>query len=191
MENDAADIGAPRTRRRFQEVAQSWLDPQRPGAFNQAVMELGATVCLPKNPLCLLCPVAAECRGRAEGTAGQLPVKLRRVAPVKIESVLLVVRGAARQRGRILLRQRELDARRMAGFWELPTPEELPRARIGRHIGEFRHTITHHHYTFGVVEASGANQRPPFRWFAAAELDTIPLSTTARKALRLAGVVES
>jgi len=191
VENDPADIGALRTRRRFQETAQSWLDPRQPGAFNQALMELGATICVPKNPLCLLCPVAGECRGYALGTAEQLPVKLRRVEPVKIEGLLLVVRGAARRRGRILLRQREPDARRMAGFWELPTPEQLPRARVGRHLGEFRHTITHHHYTFGVAEAAGSSHRPPFRWFAPKELDTIPLSTTARKALRLAGVIES
>jgi A/G-specific adenine glycosylase len=184
IENDFADIGAARTRARFREVVQEWLDPGQPGAFNQALMELGATVCLPKNPLCLLCPVASACRAFAEGTAGELPVKLRRVEPVQIESLLLVVR----RRGHILLRQREMQARRMAGFWELPTAEELPRARIGRRLGAFRHTITHHHYKFAVAEAVATNHRPPFQWFEPRDLRNIPLSTTARKALRLAGV---
>ena len=184
IENDFADIGATRTRARFREIVQEWLDRGRPGAFNQAVMELGATVCLPKNPLCLLCPVAAVCRAFAEGTVAELPVKLRRVEPVQIEGLLLLVR----QRGRILLRQREAEARRMAGFWELPTPEELPRARVGRRLGAFRHTITHHHYKFAVAEASAGNHRAPFQWFDPRDLEKIPLSTTARKALRLAGV---
>jgi len=187
VENDPADIGSPRTRQRFRAVADAWLDARSPGVFNQALMELGATVCLPKNPLCLLCPVSSECRAFADGTVEQLPVKLRRVEPLKIEDLLLV----ARKQGRILLRQRDPDARRMAGFWELPTPEQLPRARIGRRLGEFRHTITHHHYTFGVAEASASTARAPFRWFEPAELGNIPLSTTARKALKIAGIVKS
>jgi A/G-specific adenine glycosylase len=184
VENDPADIGSARTRERFRGIAQEWLDPRDPAMFNQALMELGATVCLPRNPLCLLCPIASVCRAFAEGTAGQLPVKLRRTEPVAIEGLLLVVRKGER----ILLRQREPDARRMAGFWELPTPDQLPRARIGRRLGAFRHTITHHHYTFGVAEASAGAPRRPFRWHEPRELPNIPLSTTARKALKMAGI---
>ena len=187
VENDPSGIGSTRTRQRFREIAQAWLDPRDPGTFNQALMELGATVCLPKGPLCLLCPVAPACRGLAEGTVEQLPVKQRRVEPIALEGLLLVVR----KQGRILLRQREPDARRMAGFWELPTPEQLPRAHIGRRLGAFRHTITHHHYTFGVAEASASAGRHPFRWHEPRRLASIPLSTTARKALRVAGIIES
>jgi A/G-specific adenine glycosylase len=185
MENDAADIASARTRQRFRAVAQGWLDASDPGAFNQALMELGATVCLAKNPLCLVCPLAAHCRARAEGTAAQLPVKLRRVEPVRLEDRVLLVR----RRGRILLRQRGAHERRMPGFWELPAPQHLPQARIGQPIGSFRHTITHHHYTFSVAEAFAS--RPPglFQWFEPRRLEDIPLSTIARKALRIAGVL--
>jgi A/G-specific adenine glycosylase len=185
LENDASDIGSARTRQSFREIGQQWLDPREPGTFNQALMELGATVCLPKNPLCLLCPVASLCAALSNGTAEQLPVKLRRIDPVAIEDMLLVVRKG----GRILLRQREPDARRMAGFWELPTPDQLPRARIGRRLGVFRHTITHHHFTFGVAEASIGATRRPFQWHEPRTLDRIPVSTTARKALRIAGIL--
>jgi len=184
VENDPSEVGSARTRQRFREVAQSWLDPGDPGTFNQALMELGATVCLPRNPLCLLCPIAPACRALAEGTVEQLPVKQRRVDPIAIEGLLLIIR----KNGRILLRQREPDARRMAGFWELPTPDQLPRVHIGRRLGAFRHTITHHHYTFGVAEASASPARRPFRWHEPRDLGKIPLSTTARKALRLAGM---
>jgi len=187
LENDAADIAAPRTRQRFRGIVQEWLDPRRPGVFNQALMELGATVCLPRNPLCRECPLAACCRARQEGTAEQLPVKLRKTAPVKIDGVLLVVRRG----GRVLLRQREAAARRMAGFWDLPSPEDLPAARAGCRLGEIRHTITHHHYTFTVIAASGRAPGGRFAWFDTARLGEIPLSTTARKALTLAGMVKS
>jgi adenine-specific DNA glycosylase len=74
----------------------------------------------------------------------------------------------------------------MAGFWELPAPGELPAARAGKIHGEFRHTITHHHYTFTVRSATVRIPKRDFRWFSAAELLEIPLSTTARKALKLA-----
>jgi A/G-specific adenine glycosylase len=183
VENDAADIGAARTRERFREIAQSWLNVKRAGAFNQAMMELGATVCLPKNPLCRACPLSAGCAALAAGTVAQLPVKLRRMQPVKIEDTLLIVRRNAR----ILLRQREAEASRMAGFWDLPTPRDLPDARVERRLGEFRHTITHHHYRFTVAAAAAHIPKGPFRWFRAAEMEGIPLSSTARKALRLAG----
>ena len=187
VEDDASDIGASATRDRFRAVAQRWLGGHDPATFNQALMELGATVCLPRSPECRECPVARSCRGHHRGTAGQLPVKLRRQQAVHLEDVLLVVRS----RGRVLLRERGGDARRMAGFWELPAAGDLPNARIESAIGEFRHTITYHHYRLTVVEASVRVLPPQFRWFSHHQLVDIPLSTTARKALRLAGVIAS
>jgi adenine-specific DNA glycosylase len=113
-------------------------------------------------------------------------VKLRKTEPVQLEGVLLVVRN----RGRVLLRQRDRLSSRMPGFWDLPTPEELPGAEIGERIGAIRHTITHHHYALEVRHASSKAPRDAaFRWFTAAEMSAIPFSTTARKALYLAGFV--
>ena len=183
VQNDAADIASPRTRERFRAIAQEWMGRLQPGAFNQALMELGATVCVPANPQCGACPIARDCRAREAGTTAQLPVKLRKTEPVAIAAVLLLIRRGER----VLLRQKEADARRMAGFWELPAPEELRGARAGKSWGEFRHTITHHHYTFTLRSASVREVGEAFRWFAPGELAEIPLSTTARKALRLAG----
>jgi A/G-specific adenine glycosylase len=186
VENDASDIGSVRTRERFRKIAQGWLDPKDAGHFNQALMELGATVCVPRNPLCLVCPVSPACAARLEGTAAQLPVKLRKKEPVRISGVLLLVRRGER----ILLRQREAAQGRMAGFWDLPTPEELPAAKAGGRIGQIRHTITHHRYTLEVRRATSAlPKQEGFAWFTIAQLSEIPFSTTARKALQLAGIV--
>jgi A/G-specific adenine glycosylase len=182
MENDFADIAALRTRERFRAIVQGWMGRFNPGIFNQALMELGATVCLPANPLCRQCPLARQCRALQAGTVGQLPVKPRKTEPVAIAAELLLVRRG----GRVLLRRKDAGARRMAGFWELPSPEELPAARAGRIWGAFRHTITHHHYTFTVRSATVRAIAANFRWFTAGELAEIPLSTTARKALKLA-----
>jgi adenine-specific DNA glycosylase len=115
-----------------------------------------------------------------------VPVKLRKTEPIRLDGVLLVVRN----RGRVLLRQRDTTASRMAGFWDLPAPEDLPAAKLGTRIGEIRHTITHHHYRLEVRSATAAlPDREDFRWFPIAQLSGIPFSTTARKALQLAGIV--
>ncbi len=186
VENDPAGIGSARTRERFRAIAQGWLDARDPGRFNQALMELGATVCLPRHPLCGACPIAERCRARAAGTAAQLPVKLRRQEPVKLEGTLLVIR-----RGRqVLLRQRAAEASRMAGFWDLPTPEDLPGARPAAELGEIRHSITHHRYRLTVMRAAAPKGvAAPLAWWKTDSIGRIPLSTTARKALALAGVV--
>jgi len=200
---DAADIASPGTRERFSEVARGWMGRRDPAVFNQALMELGATVCLPRHPLCRACPMEKECRALAEGTVAQLPVKLGRKQPVELAGVLLVVRRGRR----VLLRQRASHVRRMAGFWDLPGPEDLPAARLGAVLGVFRHTITHHHYRLTVREATAPETTAEatarevtareatvrevggFGWFEAAQLLEIPLSTTARKGLKLAGIL--
>jgi len=181
---DSADIGAAATRARFRQIAQQWLDPRRPGAFNEALMELGATICLPRAPQCRVCPLAANCAAHRAGCAERLPVKLRRKTPEKIAAVVVV----ARRRGRILLWQRPAVSRRLAGFWELPSPEHLPSPTSLRTIGTFRHTITHHHYAFTVCTADVVRARKPLQWLPIADLATIAPSTTARKALRIAGI---
>jgi len=187
IENDPSDIASPVTRERFRGIAQEWLDRQHPGDFNQALMELGATVCVARNPLCLVCPLATYCRAREQATTAQLPVKRPKGEPVYLTGTLLVLR----RRGRVLLRRIEAESRRMAGFWELPTPEHLPRAGVAAAIGAFRHSITHHRYRFTVasVEKTPAAAGPSFRWFQPFEIHQIPLSTTARKALRIAGIL--
>jgi len=190
LTNDPADIGASRTRARFRAIAQhhlDGLDPRRAGAFNQAIMELGATVCLPRAPRCGICPLAKVCEARRAGRQSQLPVKLRKTAPVKIGMAVAVVE----RRGRLLLWQRAADARRLGGFWELPSLEQLPELLGMVEISKFRHTITHHHYSVTVQAgflAPKARVARPMRWIPMEALPSLPLSTTARKALRLAGI---
>ncbi len=179
--DDSGDIASAGTRRRFERLADQWLDRRDPGLFNQAIMELGATLCLPRAPRCAACPLARLCLARARGTAAQLPVKLRRAQPVRIEAELAV---AARS-GRVLLRQR--GERPMAGFWELPAPDELPGFRREREHGAFRHSIVHRRYLFTVCSGSAPDRPAALRWFTRREIAALPLSTTARKALALAG----
>ena len=158
-----------------QQIADRLLDPRDPARWNQAVMELGATICLPREPLCGECPVAAHCAARRAGTQNDLPLKRAKPAPEHLEQTLLVIR----RNGRILL----TPSARVKGFWDLP--EHSVSFRLGATLGEFRHTITHRHYRFTVKEAIAGTAPKGSRWHTAKELARIPLSTTARKALRI------
>ena len=91
---DAGDIGAGVTRKRLQAAVDQLIPAGEPGAFNQALMELGATLCIPRQPQCLLCPVAEFCEGRKQGRAGELPVKLRQAVPIEEAMTLLIVERA-------------------------------------------------------------------------------------------------
>ncbi len=182
LRNDAGDIKLPATRKRLGDAARELLDPAHPGDFNQALMELGATVCLPKNPLCLLCPLRGHCAALAAGTQEQLPVKRGGKEIRRIEKTVLIVES----RGRLLLRQRPATAAKLPGFWELPQPEELPAADADEELGSFRHSITNHAYRFRVLSARVRRAPPDFQWISPARLAKLPLSTIARKALNVA-----
>ncbi|MCC6862674.1 MAG: A/G-specific adenine glycosylase [Bryobacterales bacterium] len=180
---ERGDIGSGRTRARLEEAAAGLLDRRRPGDCNQALMELGATLCLPRRPRCLLCPVSRFCAARASGIEEQLPVKLRKTKTREVELTLALVE----RRGRVLFWRRDGDRARMAGFWELPSVEQLPAFTALSELGTFRHTITNHRYSVRVLRGTLARAPRGFRWLAPAELARLPLSTTARKALALAG----
>lgn len=176
------DVRATAVRDHLRGEAQTLLDPRSPGEFNQAIMELGATVCLPRNPQCLLCPWSDLCRARAEGIANELPVKLGRSEPASISVTLLWVM----KEDRILVWQRPADAGRMAGFWELPEVSQLPDARLGAILGEFRHAITHHRYNVTVQLAMASRHLPPmFQWVPIKRLSEMPVSTKLRKSLQI------
>ena len=158
-----------------QATADRLLATHDPARWNQAVMELGATICLPRDPRCGECPVAPHCAAHQAGTQNDLPLKRAKPTPEQFERTLLVIR----RNGSILL----TPSPRVQGFWDLP--EHFPQAREGAKLGEFRHTITHRHYRFTVKEATAHSGPTGARWHTQEELGLIPLSTTAKKALRI------
>jgi A/G-specific adenine glycosylase len=156
------------------ELATRLMDRADPGQSNQALMELGALVCIPREPLCDQCPVAKQCGARQQGTQRELPPKKTRRAPEHFVRTLLAIERA----GKILL----VPSAQVRGFWDLPEP--FPGATAGETLGVFRHTILHRQYRYEVRE--GISRRAPAgsRWWSRASLHEIPLSTTAKKALR-------
>jgi len=154
-------------------VAEHLLDRKNPGGSNQALMELGALVCVPRDPHCGECPVAADCQAHRKGIVNQVPSK--RVKPDKQQRdrKLLVMRRG----GQILL----TPGMYVKGLWDLP--DFFSGAQLREKLGSFRHTIMNSQYHCEVYLASGRAPRGS-SWCEEKNLDEIPLSTTAKKALR-------
>jgi len=124
---DEADPGAAWLR----ETGAALVDPERPGDWNQGLMELGATICRPSRPCCCACPLAAWCLARQRGTQEARPAPRRkREVPSKLMALAVLVRV-----GRVMLVRRPLEGL-LGGMWAFPEREvdherEAPRAAVG------------------------------------------------------------
>jgi A/G-specific adenine glycosylase len=159
------------------QMAESRLDQERPGDFNQAMMELGATICLPRQPRCLLCPVSSLCatRGELQSTEGGAPQGKRTIHF-----------GLAHQNGQVFLVQRRSDESLMPGMWELP---ELPSAESGANaLLSLRHSITVTDYAVHVF-AIPKPANDVGRWVPTSRLTSLPLTGLARKILLRAQIL--
>jgi A/G-specific adenine glycosylase len=164
--------------------AASLVDPERPGDFNQSMMELGATVCLPQRPLCLQCPVQPFCATRGEHQAPP-PKKMR-----SQQIAYALLRRDHADITQVLLQRRPLSASLMPGMWELPEvamqPDDHQRVEIA-----LRHAITVTNYHVRVLRFSEREarnrwpaQRYPRQWAKSSELGSLPLTGLARKILQ-------
>jgi A/G-specific adenine glycosylase len=178
---ELGDIKSEGVRKRLRAFAEMLLDRRQPGEFNQALMELGATVCLPKRPLCERCPVRLYCEARKQGLENQLPVRGARPSADQRGKKLLIIERA----GKVLFWQRPAQSSRLAEFWELPEHEQLPDAKVTDYAGAFRHTIVNTTYFVEVCRATVGSRPSGFQWLAKSSLGAVPVSTTAKKALAL------
>jgi A/G-specific adenine glycosylase len=192
-------LEGPTTDAAFYNHAQALLDTRSPGDWNQAVMELGATVCTPRAPACPACPVAAGCLGRASGDPERFPEPRARRATVDVT----VAAALVRREGRVLLVRRP-GGRLMGGMWELPQttleshglPDLVAEMRErhglaivpGALLADARHAITFRRIRVEAYEARlarGAVSDPErFRWAAPEDLDALATSSLTRKVLK-------
>jgi A/G-specific adenine glycosylase len=186
------------------------LVPERgAGEWNQALMELGALVCTPREPRCDACPVREHCVALASGRTGLLPTPKPRPAVIEVELEILLVSAD----GRVLLERRP-PAGRMAGLWQLPTRErvapprtepllfpadwplasgeECLRADPGAELGTVRHTITRHRIRARVRggELRSASLPETLAWFEGSRIAELALTGMAKKALATRFVAE-
>ncbi len=182
--------------RAFYALAAEWLHSRSPGDWNQALMELGATICTPRVPLCARCPIRRHCRARLRGVIEQFPEPRPRRRPVKV----VVTAAVIERRGRLLLTRRQ-EGGLLARLWELPQTaldgqaasdpaaeiKELHglRVALGASLGQVRHAITYRRLRIE-VRSTRLLSTPPqdplrFRWVRRGELAALPISSMTRK----------
>ncbi len=181
--------GSKLTTSQLWQHAQALLASSRPGDFNQAMMELGATLCLPRQPRCPTCPLRKWCVGansaitmerQASSPGGTLTRNQSRRIRKAISCVL------DRRNGRIRLVQRPRKSPLMPGMWELP---QLSQKRSGTSVSvpwrTFRHSITVTDYTVHVHAATAAKGK----WVPIANISHFPITGLTRKILKAASVI--
>ncbi|HTM38872.1 MAG TPA: A/G-specific adenine glycosylase [Terriglobales bacterium] len=157
------------------EAAAVLLENEHPGDFNQAMMELGATVCRPAEPNCLACPVRSFCRTRGRHSAGR-----KRTRQVKREIAYALEQGG----NSVRLVQRGANEQLMPGMWELPQVEVPAQHKL---LFSLRHSITVTDYRVRVLSVAGELAGT---WIKYSRLAALPLTGLTKKILRRAGVIE-
>ncbi|TGK91297.1 A/G-specific adenine glycosylase [Leptospira brenneri] len=157
------NILSPKADGDLQKKADEFLNLEHPGDHNQAMMELGATLCLPESPKCLLCPLSEDCFARIHQKTSEIPVRVKDKKQITLEGEILVLWNQ-----NCILLVREPKMRFLKGMFHLPygftgeVPEETYEStpfflslkkslpKDSSPIGEFKHTITHHKMKFSV-----------------------------------------
>lgn len=191
-------VDQTKTRSNLWRIAEQLVPENEPGQFNEAIMELGAVVCVPRQPKCLLCPVAASCQANLTGRTSRLPVVGPRTKPRCVEHHVI----GARKGNLYLFEQRAADGM-WSKMWQLPTAEQIIAKgelkswfakRFGlltvvpENVATFIHQTTHR--TIRIVlwrttVQSGRLRPRTGLWRKLDAIDDLPLANPQRKALAL------
>ena len=189
----------------FYNRAEELLDREHPGDWNQALMELGATVCLPRKPACPACPLRRQCLARAQDLVEELPEGRSRRAPVAVT----VAAALVEKNGRVLLVRRP-EGPLLGRIWELPQTSlesrglpDLARELLERHglrivpgplVVRARHAITFRRITLegyrSRLTRPAGDDAERVRWVAPDQIASLPVSSATRKLLRGLGTAQ-
>lgn len=182
------DLRTGRGARALADLAAAWIASGDAGEINEATMEVGALVCLPRNPRCEACPLSAGCRACDLGTPAAFPSPRPRRETVALDASVVVAVSA----DRVLLRRARPDEL-LSGHWTLPETAMLPASWSAGAVstGSVKHAITHHRIAWRVLRLD----LPPTReapadmaWTAREDLPVHLVSSLPRKALAVAGI---
>jgi A/G-specific adenine glycosylase len=189
-----SNAGGAAHKRKIDDLAAQLLDPSHPGDFNQALMELGATVCLPRNPRCQTCPVAAHCKTQGEHKTTPRPRMLSREVAHALS--IRMGRASGNASREVLLEQRPSTLTVMPSMWELPflldpaVPEDEVRMTV-------RHSIMQVNYYVRIrmvfeddiewMTVAGGERR----WVPLGEASGMPLTGLTRKVLARAHLLHT
>lgn len=198
------DIMKPKTRKVFEDLAEFLIPSGRAASFNQGLMELGARVCIPKNPRCGTCPVQPYCQAFAEGVQEDLPVKEKKKPPRPIDMTAALLRD-----GETVLIRRRPETGLLAGLWEFPGGERVEgqsleaslihqlREALGIEVepeqlfAQVEHTFSHLRWNMRVYECalrSGTvRESDEIRWVRMQDLDMYTFPVAHQKVVKQLG----
>ncbi|MBU1698721.1 MAG: NUDIX domain-containing protein, partial [Candidatus Eisenbacteria bacterium] len=172
-------------RRQLLDTARGFLNPRHPGDLNQAMMELGATICHPQQPACARCPLRDGCGAFKENCISDFPPPAKRAPVVEEYQDVLIIRD---KRGRYLL-ERKTDGGALQGLWCFPMRAGSEEARSTRKdgLGTIRHSIMNRRMILNIVKGAKApgGSRARGRYVTREEISGLPRSSIVDKVLRL------
>ncbi|MBQ6508105.1 MAG: A/G-specific adenine glycosylase [Flexilinea sp.] len=199
---DIADpVRTPQSEKLLWQLADESLDRDRPGDYNEALMDLGSAICLPENPKCLLCPIAADCLARQNGTAAERPVMIKAEPVPHYIVTAAVIRDESGEK--FLLTKRPPKGL-LGGLWEYPGGKQEPgesledcirreireelgvTIRVGEPFGIYRHAYTHFKVTLHAFFCTITEGEPrtlvasELGWFSREELADLPMGKIDR-----------
>jgi A/G-specific adenine glycosylase len=203
-----ADVTQTATQKHLWQVAAGLVPEERPGEYNQALMELGQTICLTGEPRCLLCPLQSDCLARQRGTQLERPVRPPRQRTPHYDVAAAVIwhkeDEPQQPHSRFLIAQRPLDGL-LGGLWEFPggkqeANERLPQTlrreimeelgmeiEIGHFLTQVKHAYTHFRITLHAFHARHLNGQPrhlevkDHAWVRLPDLNAYPFAVTDQK----------
>lgn len=199
--NLADDVKSPAGEKKLWALAESLVPPGNAGDYNQAVMDLGATICRPQNPTCLLCPLLGLCEAQKLDLQNERPVTKKKPPTPHYDVAAGIIRR--RKNGRVLIAQRPAD-KLLGGLWEFPggkvePGESLPdclrreiqeelgiEIEVGEQTMTLKHAYTHFKITLHVFEAKWVSGKAralevaDFKWALPRELAAYPMGKTDR-----------
>ncbi|UFU00069.1 A/G-specific adenine glycosylase [Radiobacillus kanasensis] len=191
------DIAKPKTRKIFEALIRELIDPTNPSYFNQGLMELGALVCTPKSPSCLLCPVQEHCEAYKHGRQAELPIKITKKKKTMKRYWTLVIENAE---GHVLIEKRP-DSGLLANLWQFPMMDlsEIDREftkqwvnqayglsiSIGDKLTNITHVFSHLTWELEAVSCKTVEKLPVetdhLRFVSKEEIDEYPFPVSHQK----------
>jgi len=193
-------VNTPSGEKEIWSLAETHLPPGQAGDYNQALMDLGATLCLPRQPRCSICPLAEDCLARKNELTDQFPVKKQKKPSPHHTVTAAILHG---EDGQVLIAQRPPDVL-LGGLWEFPGGKQEPgeglkaclkreileelqcTIKIGDLLGTFKHTYTHFKVTLHAFHCQ-LEEGPPLphyhqavRWVIIDDLDKFPMGKIDR-----------
>lgn len=181
------DIAKPKTRKVFETAVTDLIDHGDPSSFNQGLMELGAIICTPTSPKCLLCPVRDFCKAYHEGMERTLPIKSKAKKTKEIAYYALAIQN---EEGKWLMEKRP-TAGLLADMWQFPLVEDLSEdilksfeIKDTNTFMQFKHIFSHLTWTITCIAANSTKAddlHETCRWFTAEEMESLPLPVPMQK----------